>query len=105
MATDNQADMQRLQILEQSLHTHSAQRNAYQAQLLEMENAIGELASATESFRIIGNVMVKSDPAKLKEEIVEKKSALHARLASIEKQEKRLREEMDALQKSILGDK
>jgi len=105
MANDQQADMQRLQILEQSLHTHGAQRNAYQSQLLEIENASSELANAKESYRIIGNVMVKSDPEKLKAGLDEKKATLQSRLASLEKQEKRLREEMDALQKSILGDK
>jgi prefoldin beta subunit len=99
---DSQESLQKLQALEQTLHAQMAQRSAYQSQLLEIENAAKELESAPESYRIIGNIMVKTDSAKLKSELDEKKAALASRIAGVERQEKRLREEMQKLQDSIL---
>lgn len=95
-------DMQRMQNVEQSLHAITAQRSAYQAQLLEIENATRELAHAKESYRIISNIMVKQDSAKLKAELEDKKASIQARAGAIEKQEQRLRQEMQNLQESIL---
>jgi prefoldin beta subunit len=98
----NDSEMQKLQALEQTLHAQLAQRNAHQSQLLEAENALRELETAKESYRIIGNIMVKTDSAKLKSELEEKKSMLQTRIVAVERQEKRLREEMQKLQDSIL---
>jgi prefoldin beta subunit len=98
-----QESLQKLQVIEQTLHAQSAQRNALQAQFLEVENATRELAQAKESWRIIGNIMVKSDTANLKTELEEKKESLQTRIAGLERQEKKLREEMQKLQNEILG--
>jgi prefoldin beta subunit len=100
MANDD--SMQKLQTLEQTLHAQMAQRNTFQSQLLEIENATKELETAPESYRIIGNIMVKAESAKLKSELDEKKAALQARVAALERQEKRLHEEMQKLQESLL---
>jgi len=51
------------------MHAQSAQRNAHQSQFLELENdAAGDRAHERE-LRIIGNIMVKVDSAKLKVEL------------------------------------
>ena len=102
MAEKNES-LQKLQVIEQTLHTYTAQRNSYQQQLLEVENAITEVSSAPESYRIIGNIMVKTEPQQLKTELEEKKTSLQTRIASVERQEKKLREEMQKLQDQILG--
>jgi len=105
MTTDKDANsetLQRLQIIEQSAHAQGAQRAAHQAQLNETENALRELASAKESHRIIGNIMIKVDPATLTKELEEKRATLQARITSVERQESKLREEMQKLQDSIL---
>ena len=98
-----QESLQKLQVIEQTLHTQSAQRNALQAQIMEVENAVRELADAKESWRIIGNIMVKTESTKLKTELEEKKESLQTRIAGVERQEKKLREEMQKLQNEILG--
>jgi prefoldin beta subunit len=71
----------------------------------EVENATRELAEAKESYRIVGNIMVKAAPEKLKSELEERKATLQARISAIERQEQKLREEMQRLQKEILGAK
>ena len=101
-ASSDEATLQRLQMIEQSAHAQGAQRAAHQAQLNETENALRELLVAKESHRIIGNIMVKVDPAVLSKELEEKRATLVARVASVERQETKLREEMQKLQDSIL---
>ena len=104
MTDKSQAEvLQKLQVLEQTLHAQSAQRASMQSQLMEIENASGELSSAKESYRIIGNIMVKAEPSKLKAELDERKASLQARISAVERQDKKLREEMERMQQSILG--
>lgn len=104
MADSNQSEaLQKMQITEQQLHAFTAQRSSMQQQLLEFENATREVTESKESYRIIGNIMVKQDPHKLKSELEERKATLQTRIAAVERQEKALREQMEKLQKQILG--
>jgi prefoldin beta subunit len=96
-------ELQKLQTIEAQAHAHAAQRAGLQAQLSEVDNALKEMIGASDTYRIIGNIMVKSDAAKLSVELQEKKAVLQTRMASAERQEKRLREEMESLQGKILG--
>lgn len=93
-------DLQRLQAIEQSLQTFSLQKQNIQSQLLEIESALKEIGG--ETYRIIGNIMVKTDAEKLKEELTEKQSVLTNRLETAEKQEARLRKEAEQLQKELM---
>jgi len=95
--------MQQLQAVEERLHMFTAQRNSYQAQLFEMENASKELSEAKEGYRIIGTIMVKTNPEQLKKEIDEKKGTVQSRITGIEKQEQLLRTQMQEFQKKLLG--
>lgn len=95
--------LQKLQAIEQALHSQTMQRSTAQAQLMEIENAVRELEGAQESYRIIGNVMVKRAPAELKAELEERKAGLQTRASALERQEHKLREEMQRLQTEILG--
>ena len=101
-AIDTQEALQQLQALEQSLHAHIAQRNALQAQLHEIETAHKALEKTTEAYRIIGNIMVKADAATLREELSQKKESTMTRIAAVERQEKRLRDEMQGFQDKLL---
>jgi prefoldin beta subunit len=96
------ATLQKLQVIEQALHAQTAQRATHQSQLNETENALRELATTTESYRIIGNIMIKTDTAALRKELEEKQSTLQTRIMTVERQEVKLREEMQKLQNSIL---
>ena len=100
---DNKNDLLlQAQNVEQGLHAQAAQRAALQQQLSEVDNALGELENTSEAYRIIGNIMVKTSPEKMKTELSEKKESINARLQSVQRQETRFREQLEALQKEIL---
>ena len=99
---DIQAVLQQAQAVEQALHMQTAQRTTLQAQLHEIENASGELAHAHESYRILGNIMIKADATKLKAELDAKKESLQHRIATLERGEERLREELRKAQEQVL---
>lgn len=100
---DNKNDLLlQAQNVEQGLHAQAAQRATLQQQLSEVDNALGELENTSEAYRIIGNIMVKTSPEKMKTELSEKKESINARLQSVQRQETRFREQLEALQKEIL---
>ena len=94
--------LQQAQSIEQTLHMQTAQHATFRAQLLELENASKELSSAKDSYRIIGNIMVKTEPLTLKTELDQKLESLQHRIQSIERQEERLRQELKKIQDKVL---
>ncbi len=103
MNKDVQEKVNNLSMLEQNAQQMAAQRQNFQTQLLEVESAIEEISNSKETYKIIGNIMIKTEPAKLKEELEAKKGLLNARVKSIEKQEDLLKEKSKKLQEEILS--
>ena len=99
----SQQAIQQVQMLEQSLQSYQNQRQNVQVQLIEIESALTELENTTEAYNIIGNIMVLSDPEKLKKDLQEKKESAEIRIKSIEKQEKQIKEKISTLQQDILA--
>lgn len=93
-----------LQLMEQSLQQLTMQKRQFQSQLLEIDSALGELKSSDVSYKIIGTIMVKSDPTKISEELSSKKELLELRIKTIEKQESSLKEKAEEMQKNIMED-
>ncbi|MBU2496523.1 MAG: prefoldin subunit beta [Nanoarchaeota archaeon] len=92
-----------LQIIEQNLNNMIFQKQAFQLELSEINSAVEELnKSDGEVYKIIGNVMVKSEKDKLKKEIDEKKDIINLRVKNIEKQEKALKVRVEELRKDVL---
>ncbi len=106
MATNDeqqsQQTIQQVQMLEQSLQSYQNQRQNVQVQLVEIESALTELENTEEAYNIIGNIMVLSDPEKLKKNLQEKKESAEIRIKSIEKQEKQIKEKMNNLQQEVV---
>lgn len=98
----SQEQLQRIQEIEQAMHAQAVQRRTLQSQLGEVENALKELGA--DAYRIIGTIMVKADPAALKEELSERKETLSTRLQSAERQENQLRQELQRIQRDVLGE-
>lgn len=98
----NQEKIQQLQLIEQNIQHLLMQKQSVQADLIETESALEELEGESEAYRVIGNLMVKVEPEKLREELKEKKTALETRVESFGKQEQRLREKAQQLQKEAL---
>jgi prefoldin beta subunit len=102
MDNDVQNKINQLSMMEQNLQNFALQKQQFQAQLLEIESAEKELKDSKEAFRIIGSIMVATDKDKLVKELAEKKEVINLRIESFEKQEAKIREKAEAMQKEVL---
>lgn len=92
-----------LQLMEQNLQNVLIQKQTFQAQLMEMENALKELEkSKEETYKIVGNIMVASNKKELKEDLGSKKEIIELRIKNLEKQEKKVKEEAAQLQSEVM---
>ena len=95
-------DIQQLQLMEHTLQQFIMQKQTFQVQLMEMESALSELDKTDKAYKIIGNIMVASNKDDLKKDLDSKKEVLNLRIKNIEKQEDKIRENLNKLQKEVL---
>lgn len=98
-------ELQRLQMLDHNVQQLIAQKQQFQSQLFEVENALKELESSPTAYKIIGNIMVSVPKEALKKELGDKRELLDLRVKSIEKQEKQLKDKVKQLQQDVLKKK
>jgi len=91
-----------LSMLEQNLQNLGLQKQQFQNQNLEIESALSEIETSEESFKIIGNLMVKVGKEKIKNDLNDKKETIQLRIKTLEKQEEKFREKTKGLQDEIL---
>ena len=101
--TEKENKIQEIQMIEQSFHNLLMQKQAFQMELSETQSALKEIEKEDEVFKIIGQLMIKSDKKKVVDELSNKKKLLSLRLETIEKQEKNLSEKIENLQSEILS--
>lgn len=93
---------QEMQILEQRLQNSLLQKQSFQMELAETDSAIKEIEKAgDEVFKIIGQLMIKSQKSKIKEELFNKKKILELRIKSFDKQEESLNEQLEKIRDEI----
>lgn len=103
MDKETENKIQELQLLEQSLQNLILQKQNFQSRLLENENALKELENLKgESYKIIGTIMVLKDKEELKKDVKSEEEILNLRIKNIEKQENKLKEKMEELQKDVI---
>lgn len=91
MSTNQQNNLlQQLHVQLQRLHREQ----------VELESAIEELDDTQESYRIVGNLMVKKSPAAIKKQLTVDLEDVSARIGSLKKQQQQLREQLEAAQSS-----
>jgi prefoldin beta subunit len=100
---DIQKKIGQLQMMEQRLQNFLMQKQNFQGQLLEIENALAESKDSEEVYRIFGQIMIKADKDKLNKELGDKKDLLDKRISEIDKQDAKLREEILPLQEEVMG--
>jgi prefoldin beta subunit len=100
----NDSKIRQLQIYEQNLQGFLAQKQQFQQQLIEIETGIKELENSEESYKIIGNIMVRTDSEKLRTELKQKKEIIDLRISKVEKQENLLKEKSTTLKKEVMED-
>jgi prefoldin beta subunit len=95
--------IQEINILESNLQNLLLQKQVFQMELAETDSALSQIEkSGDEVFKIVGQLMVKSDKKTLKDELLSKKKILEIRLNSIDKQEASILERVEALKSEIL---
>lgn len=102
---DTQQDLHEIHLLEQNMQNINAQKQQFSAQLMEIESAIAELAKSSESYKIVGNIMVKKDSKEISADLKKKKEIIEIRIKTFEKQEEKLVEKMRKHQEEVLGKK
>lgn len=90
-----------IQIIDQNLYNLSAQKQAFQNQMIEVESALAEIEGSETTYKIIGNLMIKKDKDAIKKELQSKKEIIEIRIKSIEKQESQLKQRQESLQKEL----
>ena len=79
------------------------QKQSFQIELSETMTAIEEVTNSKgDVFKVIGQVMVKSNKDSLKKELSEKKDLLSLRMNAIEKQEAGIRENIERIKGEIV---
>ncbi|MEK6856546.1 MAG: prefoldin subunit [Nanoarchaeota archaeon] len=93
-----------LQLFEQNLQNTLIQKQRFQSDILEMENALKEIDSAEEVYKIVGNIMISKKKEDLKKELSSKKEIINIRIKNLEREESRSREKANSLQKEVIGE-
>ena len=100
---ETQEKIQELQSYEQTFHNLLVQKQAFQIELNETENALSEISKSPEDvFKLVGNIMIKTNKISLEKELKQKKDLLSLRLKSIENQEKQLSEQVEVLREEVI---
>ena len=102
ISKETEEGIQQLQLIEQSLQNFMMQRQNFNMQQLEIENALKEIELTKEKpYKIVGNIMVQSEKEDLKKDLTSKKEIVDLRIKNFEKQESKLKEKAEDLQKTI----
>ena len=104
MDKETEQQIKELQILEQNMQNILMQKQAFQGELSEVENASRELEKAGEEvYKITGNVMIKVSKTEILKDVKEKKELLSLRLKTLDNQEKSLEGASENLRKKVLS--
>jgi prefoldin beta subunit len=96
--------IRQLQLFEQNLQNLLLQKQQFQSQIQETKSALDESKDQNKVYKIIGNIMVKSDSNKIMKELEGAMEVTQLRIKTIEKQEKTIREKANALQKEVVNE-
>jgi len=99
----DQNKIQEIQMLEQNIQNLLLQKQAFDMELSESKAALKEIENAKDDvFKLIGQLMIKSDKDKVKEELLNKEKILDLRLSTIGKQELSLMEKLTSLREEVM---
>jgi prefoldin beta subunit len=103
-----QERLMRLQQLQQTLQSVLTQKQQVELELLEVDQALGELEKTADNgiiYKSVGSLLIKSEKPKVTDELKEKKELSNMRVSVLGKQEERLRTQIkdlnDRLQKDL----
>jgi len=96
-------NIQEIQFLEQGLQNILFQKQAFQMELSETQEALKELENSKDDvFKVIGQIMVKFEKSKMKEEMLNKLKIFDLRIKNLEKQEISLSNRIESIRDESL---
>ncbi len=98
---DNNEELQEMQMIDQSLHNVLMQKQAFEMELSETKSALGEINKSEEVYKMVGDLMMKSDKVKVKDELESKEKIIGMRIKALEKQEDSMTKRLDELRKKL----
>ena len=102
LSKETEEKIMQLQLLEQNLQNLLLQKQTFQTQVLEIETALEEIEKVKDSaYKIIGSVMVLTKKDELKKDLFSKKEILELRIKNLEKQEQKIKEKSQEIQKEV----
>src|SRR3990167_2198195 len=101
---ETQKKVEKLHLIEENFMNILTQKQNLQIQLLEIENAINELDKVSDyAYKLVGGIMVQMKPQDIKTDLISKKEIIDIKLNNLEKQENKLKEESNSIQKEVLS--
>ena len=102
MDQDNK-DIEEMQMLEQQLNNLLMQKQSFQIEFSETQAALKEIeTSGDEIFKIVGQLMIRTEKEKMKEELSNKEKIIDLRIKSLEKQESSFMEKLGELREKLM---
>ncbi len=102
LSKETQGKIQELQLLQQRLQLFTAQKQQFQMQMIEVENALEEIGKSKGAvYRLIGEILIEKNADEVKKDLADKKEELDLRIKTLDKQETKTKESVLALQKEI----
>lgn len=99
----SQEKFQEMQMLEQGLHSLMMQKQAFQMELSESKAALKEVeASNDDVFKMVGQLMIKSEKSKLIEDLKNKEKLLEVRLKTLERQESDISSKLEKIREELM---
>ena len=104
LSEETQQKIQEMQILEQTFQQFMMQKQAFTMEGNESEKALEELEKAEgDVFKIVGSsIVIKTEKAKLQEELKHKKELIDLRLKKINEQEKEFTDKLQKLREEVM---
>lgn len=87
---------------QQQLQSIVTQKEAMSMQTTEIQKALTELSTAKDDvYKVAGPLLIKSDPEAVKKELNDKLDFIILRIKTLEKSEKRLKEQFDEISQKL----
>lgn len=99
-----QTQLVKLQQLQDQLNRLLTEKNVIDSELREVNKILQELSqlpSGTTVYKIVGNLLVKTDKETVQKELDDRKEILELRSRTYQKQESLLRTQLEDLQKKV----
>ena len=104
MEKNQNEKLQELQILEQNLQAILMQKQAFEMELADINNALEELKKQKDDiYKIVGSLMLKAKKDEVEAELKRKKELIELRLKNLDKQEQNFKERSFKIREELMS--